>query len=101
MDELAIYRSALTQAQLQQIVAQGRAGKCPFYLEAAGANALGQQQVRVTGETGQAYVVQGSTNLSTWSPLSTNTVTDGPSFLFADPDSPQAAQRFYRGARLP
>lgn len=101
LDEVAIYHSALTPAQLQTIFAQGRAGKCPFSLEAAGPNALGRQQVRVTGETGRAYVVQGSVNLSDWLPLSTNTISAGPSFLFADPESHKLSRRFYRGFRLP
>jgi hypothetical protein len=40
-------------------------------------------------------VIEGSTNLQQWSPISTNAVTNG-SLLIEDPEARSAPQRFYR-----
>jgi hypothetical protein len=40
-------------------------------------------------------VVEGSTNLSTWLPLQTNTLGSGP-FYFSDPGTGAFPWRFYR-----
>ncbi len=49
----------------------------------------------VTGTAGQIVVVEGSTNLSTWLPLQTNTLGSGP-FYFSDPATGAYPWRFYR-----
>jgi hypothetical protein len=45
-------------------------------------------------QPGHNYVVEASTNLTTWSPVWTNPAT-APG-LFQDPDAPQYPRRFYR-----
>jgi hypothetical protein len=51
----------------------------------------------VSGNPGQAYVVQTSSNLQDWVSLSTNTAP----FVFVDPAAAQFSQRFYRTASPP
>jgi sugar lactone lactonase YvrE len=53
----------------------------------------------LSGAFGQTIVVDGSTNLANWTPLSTNTVGGSP-FYFSDPAWTNFPWRFYR-ARLP
>jgi hypothetical protein len=52
-----------------------------------------------SGAFGQTIVVEGSTNLVNWTPLSTNTVGANPAY-FCDPCWTNFGLRFYR-ARLP
>jgi hypothetical protein len=49
---------------------------------------------------GQIVIVEGSTNLSTWLPLQTNTLGSGP-FYFSDPNTGAFRWRFYRLRQLP
>jgi hypothetical protein len=49
----------------------------------------------VSGSPGQVIVVEGSTNLSRWLPLQTNTLGASPVY-FGDPGWSQNPQRFYR-----
>jgi hypothetical protein len=58
----------------------------------------GQFQFRVSGTSGQTYVLQGSTNLSNWTPLMTNTV---PLYDFTDTNAASLPRRFYRGVLPP
>ncbi|MDB6028704.1 MAG: Ig family protein [Verrucomicrobiales bacterium] len=51
------------------------------------------------GNSGQVIVIDGSTNLTSWTPLRTNTFGFG-SFYFSDPESTNSFGRFYR-ARVP
>jgi hypothetical protein len=50
----------------------------------------------VTGTPGSNYIIEASSNLSTWTPVSTNTSP----FVFEDNSNSNLPQRFYR-ARLP
>jgi hypothetical protein len=59
-------------------------------------NGLFQCQVQVL--SGVSYVVEGSTNLRSWIPLSTDIVVSGSNF-FIDTHSPQFPYRFYRVSR--
>jgi hypothetical protein len=52
----------------------------------------GQFSFTVTGDTGQQYVVQASTNLLDWVSLQTNAAP----FLFADTNAAGFHQRYYR-----
>ena len=47
------------------------------------------------GVTGSNYVLQASTNFTTWTPLSTNTAATNV-FNFFDPDATNFPYRFYR-----
>ena len=58
----------------------------------------GQFQFRVSGTSGQTYVLQGSTNLTTWTPLLTNTI---PLYDFTDTNAAALPKRFYRGLLAP
>ncbi|MFZ0828152.1 MAG: hypothetical protein WAO02_12075 [Verrucomicrobiia bacterium] len=48
---------------------------------------------RVTGTSGQRYIIQGSTNFSAWVPLQTNSTMF---YDFTDPNSATFPSRFYR-----
>jgi CubicO group peptidase (beta-lactamase class C family) len=50
-------------------------------------------QLCLSGDTDRDYVIQASTDLSQWVPISTNTIWDGP---IADPESAAMSHRFYR-----
>jgi uncharacterized repeat protein (TIGR01451 family) len=57
--------------------------------------ANGQYQLTVAGAPGQTYVIQSSHDLSSWTPISTNTAAAGSPIVF--PISPQSASHaFYR-----
>jgi uncharacterized repeat protein (TIGR01451 family) len=58
----------------------------------------GQFQLTVTASPGYVYVVQGSTNLTDWGPLSTITNTTG-TFTYTDTTTPAPQSRFYRTLR--
>ena len=61
------------------------------------ASPAGQFSFTVSGDTGQQYVVQASTNLLDWDSLQTNAAP----FLFTDSDAAGFNQRFYRAFCLP
>ena len=58
----------------------------------------GYFHVTVTCQAGFVYVLQGSTNLTSWASLSTNSNTTG-TFTFTDTTTPALQQRFYRTQR--
>ena len=66
-------------------------------LSGAGQLANGQFQFNVTGVPGYIYTVAGSTNLSDWTLLQTNTSP----FTFTDPNASSFPDRFYRAQYLP
>lgn len=57
-------------------------------------------QFTLTGDPGMSYVIQGSTNLTTWTPLSTNTAAVNGTIKFTDSNAPGFNQRFYRAVRV-
>lgn len=62
----------------------------------------GEFQCSFAGEAGRSYIVQVSTNLTQWLPLSTNTIGfTNNSFVFADSQAASYRQRFYRCAQGP
>jgi hypothetical protein len=58
----------------------------------------GQFQLTVVAQSGFAYEVQGSTNLTSWVSLSTNSSATG-TFTFIDTSTPAPQRRFYRTLR--
>ena len=52
-------------------------------------------QIRLSGQSGQQYVIQASANLINWQSISTNIAVDGV-IQFSDPDSANRSLRFYR-----
>ncbi|MBU6401734.1 MAG: hypothetical protein KGS61_15565, partial [Verrucomicrobia bacterium] len=55
----------------------------------------GQPQLQLHGQTNQIYVIQVSSNLADWSPVATNTATEGV-IIYTDPAPIQAPARYYR-----
>ena len=54
----------------------------------------------LSGMAGQTVVIEASTNLTSWTPLLTNSLLTG-CFHFNDSDSTNCAQRFYRARLTP
>jgi flagellar hook protein FlgE len=52
-------------------------------------------RLEITGEPGQRWTIQASTNLAAWTPLLERT-TDSDQFEFTDTNAPQFQTRFYR-----
>ena len=67
----------------------------PLRFIACTASADGLFRARLLGISGSNYVIQVSTNLTTWSPLQTNGGANG-IFDFVDPNSAKFDRRFYR-----
>ena len=61
-----------------------------------------QLQFTLIGDPGWVYVIEGSTNLTTWTALATNTAPASGAIKFTDPNAPNFFRRFYRAVgRLP
>ena len=58
-------------------------------------------QVRVSAGPNRLCVVQKTTDLTNWSPIFTNTTSANGTFDFADPQSTNSAQSFYRATAAP
>ena len=52
-------------------------------------------QATLSGQPGRTYVIEASTDLITWAPVATNTLS-GTAWTFADPVAPSVRQKFYR-----
>lgn len=61
----------------------------------------GRYQLSLAGISGRTYVVQASTDLSTWSPLTTNQLSFDGSMQLIDNQSTNLPKRFYRALLLP
>jgi hypothetical protein len=72
----------------------------PIQLGVTGFTPEADFQFSGRGEPGGRVVIEGSTNLVDWLPLSTNALPDG-TFLFVDPESPWYRERFYRAWYTP
>ena len=75
-------------------------GFTPFDLTPGVLDANGAFSLTLTGGIGQTYVIQGSSDLITWTPLTTVTLTSA-SYRFLDNSSSGLAQRFYRAVFNP
>ncbi len=75
-------------------------GFTPFDLTAGVLDANGAFSLTLTGGIGQTYVIQGSSDLITWTPLTTVTLTSA-SYRFLDTSSTGLSQRFYRAVFNP
>ncbi len=67
----------------------------PFNLQAGTSHPPGYLQFQLNGQSGQSYILLSSTNLITWSPVSTNTLS-GSSITFQIPTT-NKSRMFYRG----
>jgi hypothetical protein len=53
----------------------------------------------LSGQSGQSYIIQGSSNLTSWSPVQTNVLTNSP--LLVRPAATNAPYRYYRALWVP
>jgi hypothetical protein len=67
----------------------------PLYFTGAGLLTNHQLQLGFVGVTGSNYVLQATTNFTTWTPISTNTAGTN-SFNFVDPKATNFPYRLYR-----
>jgi hypothetical protein len=67
----------------------------PVYFASVGFQANGQVQLSFVGVPGSNYVLQATTNLATWTPISTNTALTSPLYLL-DPQAKNFPYRYYR-----
>jgi len=58
-------------------------------------------QLHLSGDPNRTYVIQVTTNLTSWSPVFTNTTSTNGTFDFTDDQSTNAAHRFYRAVSSP
>jgi len=58
-------------------------------------------QLRVSGGLNRSCVVEATTNLMSWSPIFTNTTSADGTFDFADDQSTNLPQRFFRATAAP
>jgi uncharacterized repeat protein (TIGR01451 family) len=58
-------------------------------------------QFNVTGQSGQEYIIQASTNLLDWVPIYTNPAPYVSPFNFVDPNASSYTSRFYRVVAAP
>jgi len=61
----------------------------------SGSNVTPQLRLSVQGQTGPDYILMASTNLTNWSPISTNTPGTFP-FVWTDTNTSQHPKRFYQ-----
>jgi hypothetical protein len=74
--------------------------EAPLRFDASGSGVTnGVFTLTLSGKLGQSYVIQGSTDLRTWTSLQTNSSASG-SVKFTDPGSAGNARRFYRAVPL-
>ena len=57
-------------------------------------------QVTLQAQSGHTYTIEASSDLLTWTPILTNTLS-GPTWDFVDPSSTNFAHRFYRAVLSP
>jgi hypothetical protein len=67
----------------------------PIFFSAPGTFSNGVFQLQLSATPNQSYVLEASTNLIQWVPVSTSTPAASP-FYLADPDAPNYPNRFYR-----
>lgn len=72
----------------------------PFRLTALAPLTNGQFGFQLTGTVGETCVIQVSSNLTAWTAVQTNTLTNGV-WTFVDPDATNSNQRFYRAQLAP
>ncbi len=69
-------------------------------MEALKKNSSGKFEAQIVGAVGQQFRMESSTDLKTWTTVSTSTLT-GTSFNFVDPNPSTGPMRFFRAVQLP
>lgn len=75
------------------------ANDAPVFISPGISNGVNQFSFQVTGLSGESYVVETSTNLVEWLPISTNTTANGLFSIYAPING--ASYQFYRAVHLP
>ena len=57
-------------------------------------------QTTLMGQAGKTYVIQASSDLITWTPIATNTLS-GTNWFFTEPVDPSVSRRFFRAVCQP
>ncbi len=73
----------------------------PILLTVIPAAGNGPFQLHLAGGPNRTCIIQVSTNLTSWSPVFTNTTATSGTFDFIDSQSTNSAQRFYRAVSTP
>jgi uncharacterized repeat protein (TIGR01451 family) len=60
-----------------------------------------QFELTLVGQPNVNYIIQASSNLISWTAISTNTAAPDGTFLFSDTNAPSLMQRFYRALAAP
>jgi subtilisin-like proprotein convertase family protein len=68
----------------------------PAPAQLSGSISNGEFQLIVAAQPGFTYVIESSTNLTSWLPLSTNTALPDGTIEFTDTSAPSLKERFYR-----
>ncbi len=79
----------------------GVANQNPPLLSAIPSHNGGAFTLTLTGQAGQLYVIMASTNLATWTPVSTNAAPLDGVLEFTDTNSVHFRQRYYRAVLVP
>lgn len=72
----------------------------PARVQLLGRTTQGVSQLRVTGDDGARWALEGTTNFVNWTALNTNTIS-GTSFDTTDPGAVGLSRRFYRTRHVP
>jgi uncharacterized repeat protein (TIGR01451 family) len=60
----------------------------------------GKLELTINAQAGLTYIIQASTNLTTWTSISTNSPTSSGVIKFSDPTTPPLKARYYRTVRV-
>jgi len=87
----------VTKMQLVSVAVTSATNSIPVVVEIENLTVLPDRQVQLTltGQPGQAYVLEMSPDLINWQVLQTNTLADA-NTVFVDQTATQADRRFYR-----
>ena len=95
LDEIRIYNRALSEAEIQQLVDADGGGVPAFVKLDSPRGGSESFSMAITGEAGQVYEVQSSTNLSTWKTEAMVTNVTG-AVPFSTPVPSSTVQQYYR-----
>ncbi|MDB6110914.1 MAG: Thermophilic serine proteinase, partial [Pedosphaera sp.] len=98
---LAVVTANETDLNLANNIAQITTGVINFTTATLGNATVhndGRFTLILTGQPGQVYVIQASTNLTSWIPVSTITASSIGKFQYTDTNAASFGRRFYRAA---
>jgi hypothetical protein len=100
LDEVAVYSTALDAAAIGARYAAAKGIPLEPRFDSVAFTANGEVRLWLQGTAGKTYVLQGSTNLTAWEAVATNSApADG--LEFVDGSATNHPTRFYRALELP